>query len=113
MEEGNAEERSDYVGEAMAERGSIDLDTGIFNSYIYDTPSTGFRVYKWAKGVGIRNGTDNGSDQVTVVQNLTPEQARELSEILLEAADEVEAMQNQDVEDTEEEQKSFLRSLLS
>jgi hypothetical protein len=111
----DTEAYEDVVGQTLANRGDIMLDTKFLKASIRREESTGVRTLAWNDEVCLVAGTDDGENKVTVAQMLTPEKAREVGETLLQAADEAEERQQQaaEYEYDQEDEKSFLRRLIS
>jgi len=110
---GKSEDKTDVVGVTVADRGDIWLDTDHLRTSIKGDYSTGVRTLRWNNRVCLIAGTDDGESRVTVAQTLSPEKAREVGETLLQAADDAEEMEQKAVDPDPEEEKSFLRRLIS
>jgi len=110
---GESEDATDVVGVTVADRGDIWLNTDFLRTNIQGDHSTGVRTLRWNNKVCLVAGTDDGDHEVTVAQTLSPEKAREIGETLLQAADDAEEMHQKAIEYDPDEEKSFLRRLIS
>jgi len=84
----------DVAGVVSATGATLDIRAGPLQANFQEGESGGVRVFQDGAWLSIAQGVDYpDGDKATVAQDLTVESARELAQILMDAADEVEARQ--------------------
>lgn len=107
-----ADETVDVVGTVEPDNAALDIDAGPLYVSLVEGVTGGLRVIQDGNFLAISQGVDYpDGDRATVGHTLTPEEARDLAEMLEKAANDAEATPTSQKE-PEADGQSFLRRLM-
>lgn len=99
----------DVVTEVVGVRSDLDIRSDLLYAEFDSDEPMGVRVLGWPDSVFVVAGYDDGERVLTVGEEFTPQQARELASALVEAAEEAEETEP---EPEQEDSESLLRRLI-